>query len=89
MVTLTENAIALIRRLTQAQGAGDNGGVRIALGAGRGSLSVQVADQPHDGDEIVDSNGARLFLDSAAVQVLEGNELDASLRDGSVRFAII
>lgn len=89
MVTLTDSAIALIRRLTQAQGVGDNGGVRIALGAGRGSLSVQVADQPQDGDEVVDSHGARLFLDLAAAKVLEGNKLDASLRDGSVRFAII
>ncbi|MCW6006745.1 adhesin [Micromonospora sp. CPCC 205371] len=89
MVTLTDSAIALIRRLTAAQDVGDNGGVRIALGPARGSLSVQVADQPHDGDEAVDTDGARLFLDWAAAQILDDSKLDASLRDGSVRFAII
>jgi iron-sulfur cluster assembly protein len=89
MVTLTDSEIALIRQLTVAQDVGDNGGVRIALGSTRGSLSVQIADRPHDGDEVVATDGARLFLDWSAARILDGCKLDASLRDGSVRFAII
>lgn len=89
MVTLTDSAIALIRQLTVAKDLGDNGGVRIALGSTRGALSVKVADRPHTGDEVVDTGGARLFLDWSAARILDGNQLDASLRDGSVRFAIL
>ncbi|MEH1127180.1 HesB/IscA family protein [Micromonospora sp. CPCC 206061] len=89
MVTLTDSAIALIRRLTAAQEVGDHGGVRIALGPARGSLSVQMAHEPRDGDQVVDADGARLFLDWAAARILDGSKLDASVRDGSVRFAIL
>ncbi|MEJ3746978.1 adhesin [Actinomycetes bacterium KLBMP 9797] len=88
MVTLTDNAIGVIRRITDRTGTPGEGGVRMFTGSTPGSLSVQVTEQPHEGDKIVDTSGARLFLDAVAAHVLDDKVLDASIVDGSVTFSI-
>ncbi|MDQ7907632.1 adhesin [Phytohabitans sp. ZYX-F-186] len=85
---MTENAIGVIRQLTGQRGMSDEAGVRFASGSSPGKLAVDVTEQPHDGDEVVDTSGARLFLDRMAARILEGKTLDASTVNGSVRFAI-
>ncbi|BCB92038.1 hypothetical protein [Phytohabitans suffuscus] len=88
MVTLTDNAIGLIRRLTARPGVPDQAGLRIATGSGAGALTVGVVSGPLDGDHIVDSSGARVFLDAAAVRALDDKSLDAALQDGTVTFTV-
>ena len=88
MVTLTENAIGVIRQLTDRHGVPAGAGVRFANGSNQGTLAVDVTEQPHDGDEVVDTSGVRLFLDGMAARILDGKVLDASTVNGSVRFAI-
>jgi iron-sulfur cluster assembly protein len=88
MITLTDNAVGLIRRLTDQPGMPGEAGVRIARSSRPGSLSAHVTDRPYDGDDIVNVSGARLFLDAAAAEVLADKALDASIVDGSVAFAV-
>jgi Fe-S cluster assembly iron-binding protein IscA len=88
MVSLTEDAIGYIRRLTDWPGRSAGAGIRIASGPIAGSLTAQVTDGPHDRDQVIDTSGARVFLDAAAVQALDGKTLDASIVDGSVTFII-
>lgn len=88
MVTLTENAIGVIRRLTERAGGPTAAGLRFTSGSSPGRLSVDVTQEPHDGDEVVDASGVRLFLDGVAARVLDGKVIDASTVDGSVTFAI-
>lgn len=88
MVTLTDNAIGLIRRLLNQPGMAEEAGVRIAVSASPRSLSVRVTDRPYHGDHVVTTSGARLFLDAVAAQALAGKALDASIVDGRVTFAV-
>ncbi|GAB2964352.1 adhesin [Micromonospora sp. NPDC003197] len=87
MVILTENAVMVIRDLTAQENALPDGGLRISSDPAAGSLEIAVAEAPAQGDEVVDSSGARLFLDPAAARLLDDKALDAAVdEDGDVQF---
>jgi iron-sulfur cluster assembly protein len=88
MVTLTDNAICLIRRLTDRPGVPNSAGLRIATGSAAGSLNVAVVSCPMDGDHVLDTAGARIFLDSNAVRALNDKALDAALHNRTVTFTV-
>jgi len=88
MVTLTDNAIGLIRRLTDRPGVPNQAGLRIATGSAAGALTVGVVSGPLEGDHVLDSSGARVFLDAEAVRTLDDKALDAGLHDGTVTFTV-
>jgi Uncharacterized conserved protein len=87
VLTLTDNAVAVIRDLTQQQEEG--AGLRIASDPSSSSLMLSVAPTPQEGDEVIDTEGARLFLDAEAAPLLDDKYLDASIdAGGGVRFAL-
>jgi Fe-S cluster assembly iron-binding protein IscA len=88
MVTLTDNAIGLIRRLTDRPGVPNQAGLRIASGSAAGALTVGIVSGPLNGDHVLDSSGARLFLDAEAVLALDDKALDAAVEDGMVTFSV-
>jgi iron-sulfur cluster assembly protein len=89
MVTLTDNAVAAIRNLTTEREAPEGAGLRIATDPAAGSLTLSLATEPTEGDQVVDSEGARLFLDQDAAQLLDDKALDASVDSaGSVQFEL-
>lgn len=88
MITLTDNAAAQIRNLVDQPDVPDDAGVRIASTAD-GALTLSLATEPTDGDAVVDRDGARVFLEPEADQLLDGRQLDAGVDpEGSVRFSI-
>jgi len=87
MLTLTQNAVSIIRDLTEQQAVPEGGGLRIATDPDAGALTLTLAEQPLEGDQVVDDSGARLFLDAAASQLLDDKALDAAVDEtGGVRF---
>lgn len=89
MLTVTDNAVAAIRSLTDQPEVPDGAGLRIATDASAGALQLSVAPEPHTGDHVVDNAGARLFLDTDAAVLLDDKSLDASVDDqGAVQFAV-
>ncbi|HLU44109.1 MAG TPA: adhesin [Natronosporangium sp.] len=89
MLTVTDNAVAAIRSLTSQPDVPEGAGLRIATDASAGALQLSVAASPQEGDQIVDSAGARLFLDSDAAMLLSDKALDATVDDqGTVQFAL-
>lgn len=89
MLTVTDNAVAAIRSLTGQPEIPDGTGLRIATDQAAGSLQLSLAPQPQEGDQVVDSSGARLFLDSEAAVLLDDKALDASVDEqGTVQFAL-
>jgi iron-sulfur cluster assembly protein len=88
MLTVTTDAADAIRSVLGAK----VGGVRISTGApfnGSGpSLTLEVAPAPEPDDEVVDAEGAQLYLDPVAVDVLDGKVLDAQREDDAVRFSV-
>jgi len=89
MLAVTDNAVTVIRDLTTQNEVPVGSGLRIAADASEGSLTLSLVPEPEDGDQIVGTRGARLFLDSDAAQMLEDKELDAAVDPGgSVQFAV-
>ncbi|WBB72543.1 adhesin [Micromonospora sp. WMMD1128] len=87
MLTMTDNAVLVIRDLAAQQDLADAGGLRIAADTDAGSLSIELVPQPVQGDQVVDTEGARIFLDSDAAELLNDTSVDAVVDDeGVVQF---
>lgn len=89
MLTLTDNAVTVIRDLTAQPEVPDGAGLRIATDPSAGALTLALAAQPAQNDRVLDESGARLFLDPEAAQLLDDKALDASVDpQGAVQFGI-
>jgi iron-sulfur cluster assembly protein len=89
MLTLTENAQTIITGIVDSAQATETGGIRIAQDTEGVGLSVTVAELPEAQDQVVETAGAKVFLDPSAAVALDDKVLDASATaDGRVDFAI-
>lgn len=91
MLTLTTGAVAAIRDITQQPGLPEDSGVRIAAtfaGNGSPAFEIAVAAMPEPTDEVVEADGARVFLDPEASVAFEDKALDAEVHEDQVRFRI-
>ena len=89
MLTLTTQAAAEIRNLIEQPEVPEGGGLRIANDATAGSLTLSLAALPAEDDEVLDTSGARLFLDPQAAVLLDDKTLDVVPDpEGSVQFTI-
>lgn len=91
MLTLTENASAVIKNITESQQQPDGAGLRIVQqGDGQeAELALTTATEPASGDQVVEEQGARVFLEETAAQTLEDKVLDAQVDEsGGVQFTL-
>lgn len=89
MMTITEQAIDAIRALTRA----DEGGVRISIGSspwnGHGpGLIVEAVEEPEFDDAVIETGDFDLYIDEAALEVLEDKVLDADEDGDAIRFSV-
>jgi iron-sulfur cluster assembly protein len=93
MLVLTEAAAEVVKSVTDTPQAPDGTGLRITQtppepGSGSG-LELAAASEPGAGDQIVETAGARVFLDPQAAAYLEDKVLDAEVdTQGKVRFTL-
>ena len=89
MLTLTDNASTLLKNVAAAQGV-ETAGLRIsAEGADAQSLAVTAAEQPEPGDQVVEQDGATVYLDEPSALQLEDKVLDAAVdQGGGVQFSL-
>lgn len=89
MLTLTENASTLIKNLADQTTVADDAGLRISAEGDSKNLSVDLIPAPEPTDQVIESAGARVFLEENAAGLLDDKVLDAQLDEGgAVRFAI-
>jgi Fe-S cluster assembly iron-binding protein IscA len=90
MLTLTDTAAKVIRELNAQTDKPGERGIRISSHEDdAGSLMLSVAEGPHGSDKVVESAGARVYLDPVAASVLEDKALDADVDDqGGVSFHV-
>ncbi|WP_326823169.1 Fe-S cluster assembly protein HesB [Streptosporangium sp. NBC_01639] len=90
MLTLTDTAAQVIRDLSSQVTDSTDTGVRISSQAdGTGSLLLSVVDGPESNDKVVETEGAKIFLDAAAADMLDDKSLDADIDEGgSVAFLV-
>jgi iron-sulfur cluster assembly protein len=88
MLTMTPAARAVVRKVTAHPRLGENSGLRIADKA-EVALQVCAVTGPRSGDEVVERDGARIFLGPAAGRRLRGRLLDvAKERNGRFHFIV-
>jgi iron-sulfur cluster assembly protein len=90
MLQLSTNATTAIRDLVEGPDRPDVSGLRIAGDQeGSGRLSVSTAGMPEEGDQVVENQGARVFLEPEVATMLDDKVLDATVDDeGRVSFLI-
>jgi iron-sulfur cluster assembly accessory protein len=79
-ITVTATAVAEVRKFIEEQGATpDTAGLRVAVlpgGCSGFQYGLNIEDEAQDEDEILLSNGLRLFVDQFSGQYLDGVEID-------------
>src|ERR1700754_4595140 len=79
MLTLTTNAVSEVRKVMEGEKAGPESGFRIRVvpgGCSGFSYSMQIEDAPRQGDDIIDHEGLRVFVDMFSRQYLDGVQVD-------------
>lgn len=96
MLTLSSDATEAIEQILEAPEVPDGGGVRIApAGANSdgpapsgGGLQLSVTAEPATGDEVIQDQNARVFVDGDVAPFLEDKELDASVQGEAIQFSL-
>jgi len=90
MLVLTETASTVIENLVAREADPQSAGLRINSGGPDSTqFAVAVSPSPEPGDHVVESGGARVFLENNASVALETKVLDAQVTEqGAVTFAI-
>jgi iron-sulfur cluster assembly protein len=89
VLTLTGPAVEAIRTLTTQPGLPTDTGLRIAPEDSEGgSLTLAVSDGPQVGDEVVEAEGVRVFVQPDAAVMLDDKSLDAEVDDQGVTFRL-
>jgi Fe-S cluster assembly iron-binding protein IscA len=90
MLTLTENASAIVNEITSQPGLAETAGLRITTeNTPEPALAVSAAQQGEPGDQVVEQNGAKIYLDASAAELLDDKVLDAAVDpSGKVEFAL-
>ena len=90
MLELSAQAVEAIRDVVAEGGVGPDGGLRISGVADNGetALDFELAEAPVEGDAVVRNDGAVLFLDGIAAEVLEDKRLDVHAHGDHFHFSI-
>lgn len=90
MLTLTDTATTVVKSIVEKAPAADAAGLRIhGTAEDATNFSVAVVAGAEPGDAVVETEGARVFLEENASRALDDKVLDAEVSDdGAVTFAL-
>ncbi len=91
MLVLTQDAAMVIRSIVQSADVSE-GGLRISarpITDEQAALEIQLADEPEEQDEVVEQEGAQVFLEPEVAEALSDKVLDAAVEEEGVRFTIV
>ena len=90
MLTLTDQATDVVKTITAQTTEGEAGGLRISQqDTDPNALGLTPVESPQPGDQVLEADGARLFLDPTAAIALDNEVLDAQVDEaGTVQFGI-
>jgi Fe-S cluster assembly iron-binding protein IscA len=91
VLVLTHDAATVIRSIVEQSDVPEQGGLRITaqpVDEQQAALQLAVAQEPDALDEVVEQEGAQVFLEPVVAQALADKVLDASVEDDGVRFTI-
>jgi iron-sulfur cluster assembly protein len=86
VLEITQRAIDAIKQITPG-----DAGLRVFLPGGAPdiqSLQVEIAPAPRPEDQVLETEGAQVFLEPKAADTLDDMVLDATHDEDGVRFAV-
>ena len=87
MLALTENVTEIVKKLSDEVPA--ISGLRIAAEADGQSLSVSPADQAAPDDQVIEQDGATVYVDGPTAEMLDDKILDGGVdEEGNIQFAL-
>jgi iron-sulfur cluster assembly protein len=88
VLALTANVTDIVRQL--AVEVPEISALRIAVEADGQSLSVSPADHAEADDQVIEQDGATVYLDGPASELLADKVLDGGVdEDGNIQFALV
>jgi iron-sulfur cluster assembly protein len=91
LLALTDRAVEAVKDIVSSSDkASETGGLRlVAEQAGmQTNLQLSVVALPAEDDEVIEEQGARVFLEPEAASLLDDKVLDASVEQDQVAFTI-
>ena len=91
LLALTDNAVEAVKSIVSSSDeASETSGLRmVAERAGtQANFHLSVVALPAEDDEVIDEQGARVFLEPEAASLLDEKVLDASVEQDQVAFKI-
>ena len=91
LLALTETAVQAVKDIVSAsEEISETGGLRlVAERAGmQANVQLSVVSLPAEDDEVIEEQGARVFLEPGAASLLDDKILDASVEHNQVAFTI-
>ena len=91
LLTLTDNAVEAVKHIvSSSEEISETGGLRlVAEQTGmQTNLGLSVVPLPAEDDEVIEEQGARVFLEPEAAALLDDKVLDASVEQNQVAFTI-
>jgi iron-sulfur cluster assembly protein len=91
MLTITDNAATVVKDLAGRATGSPAGGLRISASeTDMSNFDVTMIPAPEAEDQVVENDGAHVFLEKVAAEALADKELDAIIDDeGAVRFSVL
>lgn len=91
MLVLTPAAAQAVKAVTTAPNAPEEAGLRIAPTADeQNALQLSATEGPGDGDQVVEGEGARVFLEPRVAEFLDDKVLDARVdEEGAAHFVLL
>lgn len=86
MLSFTHDAAYKITELLSATDLPDEAGLRLARRDDHTALAMRLVAGPEKDDTVIDSEAARVFLDSAAADRVQDQVLDATTTETSSAF---
>lgn len=87
MLALTENVTEIVKKLVEE--VPEISGLRIASEADGQALSVSPAAQAEQDDQMIEQDGATIFVDGPASDFLADKVLDGGVdEEGNIQFAL-
>ena len=92
MLALTDKAVEAVKEIVSSSGeTSATGGLRLTaeLAGEQASFRLRVVPLPAEDDEIIEEQGARVFVEADAASLLDDKLLDASLEQDQVAFMVL
>jgi Fe-S cluster assembly iron-binding protein IscA len=91
VLTVTHEACKAIRTLTDQTPEPDTAGLRISVetdDGGAPQIALSLTGGPYPEDQVVDAEGANVFVEQTVAPLMDDKTLDADIRDEGVAFSI-